>query len=137
LAVTAPAPRFDHLLRMTDRRGTFEHACFAEPNPEYGYYTDDMARVLVVATREPDPERPLNGLAGVALRFLNQAQALDGACLQPLIAVAENPDITRALRDAKRELIPQIEHQKSAREPMNNRRLSATIRHPDTVELQL
>jgi hypothetical protein len=80
LAVTAPAPRFDHLLRMTDRRGTFEHACFAEPSSEYGYCTDDMARVLVVATREPDPERPLNGLAGVALRFLNQAQALDGAC---------------------------------------------------------
>jgi hypothetical protein len=57
--------------------------------------------------------------------------------LQPLIAVAENPDITRALGDAKRELIQQIEHQKSAREPMNNRRLSASIRHPDTVESQL
>jgi hypothetical protein len=122
---------------MTDRRGTFEHACFAEPNPEYGYCTDDMARVLVVAARAPDPERQLNGLASVALRFLNQAQALDGACLQPLIAVAENPDITRALCDAKRELIRRIEHQKSAREPMNNRRLSATIRHPDTAQSQL
>jgi ribosome-associated translation inhibitor RaiA len=50
--------------------------------------------------------------------------------LPPLVAVAENPDITRALSDAKRELIRQIERQKSAREPMNNRRLSATIRHP-------
>lgn len=49
----------------------------------------------------------------------------------PLVAVATNPDITRALCDAKRELITQIGHQKSAREPMNNRRLSATIRHPD------
>jgi hypothetical protein len=49
--------------------------------------------------------------------------------LPPLVAVAENPDITRALCDAKRQLIRQIEHQKSAREPMNNRRLSATIRH--------
>ena len=65
---------------MTDRRGTFEHARFAEPRPEYGYCTDDMARVLVVATREPDPERTLNGLAGVALRFLNEAQTLTGAC---------------------------------------------------------
>ncbi len=57
----------------------------------------------------------------------------------PLVAVAENPDITRALGDAKRQLIRQIEHQKSAREPMNNRRLSATIRHiaarPGTAEL--
>ena len=51
--------------------------------------------------------------------------------LPPLVAVAENPDITRALCDAKRELIRQIERQKSAREPMNNRRRSATIRHPD------
>jgi ribosome-associated translation inhibitor RaiA len=49
----------------------------------------------------------------------------------PLVAVAENPDLTRALCEAKRELIRQIEHQKSAREPMSNRRLrSRTIRHP-------
>jgi hypothetical protein len=53
--------------------------------------------------------------------------------LTPLVAVAENPDVTHALSDAKRELIRQIEHQKSAREPMNNRRLSATIRHPGTA----
>jgi hypothetical protein len=41
--------------------------------------------------------------------------------LPPLMAVAENSDITRALCDAKRELIRQIEHQKSVRVPMNNR----------------
>ena len=40
-----------------------------------------------------------------------------------LVAVADNPDLTRALCDAKRELIRQLEHQKSAREPMNDRRL--------------
>ncbi len=78
--MTTPSPRFDHLRRMTDHLGTFEHACFTEPRPEYGYCTDDMARVLVVTTREPDPERTLNGLAGVALRFLTQAQSLDGPC---------------------------------------------------------
>ena len=51
--------------------------------------------------------------------------------LPPLVAVAVNSDITRALGDAKRELIRQLEHQKSAREPMNNRRLRGnTIRHP-------
>ena len=49
-----------------------------------------------------------------------------------LVAVADNPDLTRALADAKRELIGQLEHQKSEREPMHNRRLrDATIRHPD------
>jgi len=50
-----------------------------------------------------------------------------------LVAVADNPDLTRGLCDAKRELIRQLEHQKSAREPMKNRRLrSRTIRHPNT-----
>jgi hypothetical protein len=53
--------------------------------------------------------------------------------LPPLVAVADNPDLTRALCDAKRELIRQIEHQTSARKPMKNRRLrSRTIRHPAT-----
>ncbi len=50
---------------------------------------------------------------------------------QPLIAVAANPDIDRALSEAKRELIRQLEHQKSENEPMKDRRLRrATIRHP-------
>jgi ribosome-associated translation inhibitor RaiA len=48
----------------------------------------------------------------------------------PLVAVAENPDIARALSEAKRELIRQLEHQKSARDPMSSRsRNTATIRH--------
>ena len=80
MTTTSPAPVFDHLLRMSDRRGTFEHACLAEPRPEHGYCTDDVARVLVVATREPDAEGEVNGLAGVAVRFLNEAQAFSGAC---------------------------------------------------------
>ncbi len=80
--MTAAAPRtnFDHLLRLTDGRGTFEHACFGEPRPEHGYCTDDMARVLVVATREPDAEGPVHGLARIAVRFLNEAQSYSGAC---------------------------------------------------------
>ena len=78
--MTAPSPIFDHLLRMSDRRGTFEHARSAEPMPEHGYCTDDMARVLIVAAREPDTEGAVNGLAGLAVRFLNEAQAFSGAC---------------------------------------------------------
>ena len=50
--------------------------------------------------------------------------------LPPLVAVADDRDLTRALGEAKRELIGQIDHHKSAREPMNNRQLrSETIRH--------
>jgi len=74
------APVFDHLLRLTDQRGTLEHARLAEPLPEHGYCTDDVARVLVVATRDESGDRALNGLAGVALRFLNEAQGLSGPC---------------------------------------------------------
>jgi hypothetical protein len=74
------APVFEHLLRLTDRRGTLEHAMLAEPLPEHGYCTDDVARVLVVATRDESGDRALNGLAGLALRFLDEAQALTGAC---------------------------------------------------------
>ncbi|MEY8015578.1 glycosyltransferase [Mycobacterium servetii] len=80
MTTAAPAPKFDHLLRLTDRRGTLEQARLAEPLPEHGYCTDDVARVLVVATRDHGPDRILNGLAGVALRFLNDAQSLTGAC---------------------------------------------------------
>jgi hypothetical protein len=80
MTAATTAPVFDHLLRLTDRRGTLEHARLAEPLPEHGYCTDDVARVLVVATRDDSGDRALNGLAGVALRFLNEAQALTGAC---------------------------------------------------------
>jgi hypothetical protein len=39
-----------------------------------------MARVLVVATRESDAPGPVNGLAGKAVQFLNDAQSYDGSC---------------------------------------------------------
>ncbi len=51
--------------------------------------------------------------------------------LPPLVAVAHNRDVTCALHEAKHELIRQLEHQKSAREPMHNRKFGHnTIRHP-------
>ena len=80
MTTTSPAPVFDHLMRLTDRHGTLEHARLTEPLPEHGYCTDDVARVLIVTTRDHGPDRTLNGLAGLALRFLGDAQALTGAC---------------------------------------------------------
>ncbi len=76
----APPPVFDHLLHMSDRRGTFERALLAEPQRSGGYCTDDMARVLVVATRQPNPDGAIKGLAGLAVRFLNDAQSHAGTC---------------------------------------------------------
>ena len=76
----AALPIFDHLLHMSDRRGTFEHALLAEPERAGGYTTEDMSRLLVVATRQPDPTGAINGLAGLAVRFLNDAQSYAGTC---------------------------------------------------------
>jgi ribosome-associated translation inhibitor RaiA len=78
--------------------------------------------------RDVDIDVSLQGRGGDEQRITLRT-TLPG--LPPLVAVAENPDLTCALAEAKRELIRQLEHQKSAREPMNNRRLRrATIRHP-------
>src|SRR5271169_4093260 len=76
----APAPDFGHLLSMTDERGTFEHALFSEPRPEHGYCTDDMARVLVVATRERGSASAMCNLAMLSLSFLQDALDSQGRC---------------------------------------------------------
>jgi hypothetical protein len=63
---------------MTDDRGTFEHALLSEARHDHGYCTDDMARVLIVATREPQESAEAHYLLQVSLRFLTAAQSLDG-----------------------------------------------------------
>jgi hypothetical protein len=78
--VSAPQPSFTHLARMTDERGTFEHALHTTPRREHGYCTDDMARVLVVTSREPDPDAEVDRMSATALRFLVEAQGRTGNC---------------------------------------------------------
>jgi len=73
-----PAPRFDHLLRLADERGIFEHAKLTVPRPEHGYCTDDVARALVVALREPGRTEALERLVETCLSFLERAQLPDG-----------------------------------------------------------
>ncbi|CAN5268199.1 glycosyl transferase [soil metagenome] len=69
---------FTHLVAMSDGRGTFEHALYTSPRREHGYCTDDMARVLLVTVREPNPSPAVARLAEVALRFLHDARSADG-----------------------------------------------------------
>lgn len=76
--IEAPRIRFDHLLEMSDELGTFEHALLGEPRREHGYCTDDMARVAIVATREPNPSPEVERLIETSLRFLGKAQSPDG-----------------------------------------------------------
>ena len=42
-----PPWQFDHVLRMSDSTGIFQHARFAVPSFEHGYCTDDNARALL------------------------------------------------------------------------------------------
>ncbi len=44
-----PAMKLDHLFRMSDSTGIFQHASFTVPNFAEGYCTDDNARALVLA----------------------------------------------------------------------------------------
>ena len=43
-----PAWRLDHLARMTDSTGMFQHATYTIPNFAEGYCTDDNARALLL-----------------------------------------------------------------------------------------
>lgn len=73
-----PSPRFQHLRRMTDHVGVWEHARYTTPRLEYGYCTDDNARALIVVSREPHPSLDLVGLGRVYLRFVEDAALPQG-----------------------------------------------------------
>lgn len=69
---------FDHLLRLSDGTGVLEHARGSTPRRECGYCVDDVARALVVISREADPSPPLARLGESCLAFLAHAQGADG-----------------------------------------------------------
>jgi len=75
-----PEPSFEHIVRLTDQHGTFEHADHTTPRSEHGYCTDDMARLLVVTSREPEGDIAVEGLHAAALRFVIDAQGPQGSC---------------------------------------------------------
>ncbi|WP_327586444.1 glycosyltransferase [Nonomuraea sp. NBC_00507] len=72
-------PGFRHLVRMSDDTGLFEHARHATVLRHHGYCTDDVARGLVVASREPHPAHRLTRLSECYLAFLTHAQDRSGA----------------------------------------------------------
>lgn len=76
----AAAPVFDHLQRLTDDRGLFEHARHRDPRRDHGYCLDDVARALVVTCREPGPNARLQRLARQYLDFTLSAVQPDGSC---------------------------------------------------------
>lgn len=75
-----PPLRLDHLVRMTDRTGVFQHAVFNVPNFAEGYCTDDNARAYILCNLLDElggqpPSRNLDKLATTYLAFLWNALA--------------------------------------------------------------
>lgn len=73
-----PSTSFDHLLSMSDGVGTFEHADMDQARRSHGFCTDDLARVLIVVAREPQPSRDVVEMGRTAFRFVADAQGVGG-----------------------------------------------------------
>jgi len=71
-----PEMKLDHLFRMSDSTGIFQHASFTVPNFREGYCTDDNARALVLAImlhRLGQGSPRLSEQAATYAAFLNHA----------------------------------------------------------------
>ncbi len=77
--MTGSGPSFDHLLRLSDDTGVFEHARGSVPRREHGYCLDDVARALLVISREDAPDPAVARLGERCLAFVVHAQGSDGA----------------------------------------------------------
>jgi hypothetical protein len=71
-----PIMKLNHLSRMTDSTGVFQHAVFSVPNFSEGYCTDDNARAFILAVLlaelGEDPES-VRALATTTAAFLHHA----------------------------------------------------------------
>src|SRR5271154_1043804 len=71
-----PELKLDHLFRLSDSTGIFQHASFTVPNFSQGYCTDDNARALVLALmlKKLGHDSPqLGAKAATYAAFLNHA----------------------------------------------------------------
>lgn len=73
-----PPLRLDHIARMTDGAGIFQHAIFNVPNFHEGYCTDDNARAFILCNLLDEiggapPSRNLDQLATIYLSMLAAA----------------------------------------------------------------
>lgn len=71
-----PALKLDHLFRMTDSTGLFQHATFSVPNFAEGYCTDDNARALIMTVLLEDLGEDsvrIRSLASTYAAFLHYA----------------------------------------------------------------
>ena len=75
--IELPTLKLDHVDRMTDSTGIFQHALFDIPNFQEGYTTDDNARALILGVLLENADAVLqkkaHKLAGHYMAFLNYA----------------------------------------------------------------
>ncbi len=79
--IEVPEPALDHLIKLTDDTGLYQHAKFTIPNREHGYCTDDNARGLIAMARyySQYPDARALRLLDTYLSFLIHAQNPDGS----------------------------------------------------------
>ena len=79
-SIEVPEPSLDHLKKLTDETGLYQHATFTVPNRKDGYCTDDNARAVIAMTKYyaqyPVPEAVR--LFDTYLSFIMHAQNKDG-----------------------------------------------------------
>ena len=71
-----PPPCFDHLLRLTDGTGVFEHARYSIPRRSHGYTIDDNARSLMVAAQAGDLS--LDRLSRITASLISESLDAEG-----------------------------------------------------------
>lgn len=81
MVLEVPQPPFAHLRRLTDHGGLYEHAEWTRPRVEHGYCLDDVARGLVVLSRETETAVEQDELLAQYLEFVLEAQGYDGRFL--------------------------------------------------------
>ena len=78
--IELPEPSLDHLQKLTDDTGMYQHAKFTIPNREFGYCTDDNARAVIAMTNyyAQYPEPQALKLLDTYLSFTIHSQNEDG-----------------------------------------------------------
>ncbi len=75
--IELPVLKLDHVDRMTDSTGIFQHALYDIPNFQEGYTTDDNARALILCvmleTADAVLQKKAHKLSGHYMAFLNYA----------------------------------------------------------------
>lgn len=80
-SIEVPEPSLEHLQKLTDTTGLYQHAIFTVPDRKCGYCTDDNARAVIAMTRyyAQYPEPQALRLFETYLSFVIHSQDVDGS----------------------------------------------------------